>query len=731
MEEILAVIKKVWGYHSLRPLQAESMQAVLDKQDSLTVLPTGAGKSLCYQAPALVQEGTTVVISPLIALMKDQVDSLRQCGINAAQLDSTMDAEKKAELQFNLVNGGITLLFVSPERVLMPEFLNTLKQIKLNSIAIDEAHCVSQWGHDFRPDYRSLSKLKKLFPSLPVHAYTATASERVREDIVEQLTLSNPQILVGDFDRKNLTYRILPRRNTTDQLITVIEKHKNEAGIIYCIRRKDVDELTSLLTKRGISCLPYHAGMTNEERTRNQETFMSEKVDIIIATVAFGMGIDRSNIRYVVHTGMPKSIEHYQQETGRAGRDGLEAECILFYSGSDAIVWKKLLGEPDEDAANLDFLSASYSHIDEMEKYCRMSVCRHKFLKNYFGQEYAETNCKACDICLDEKAIVEDSVTLARKIISGVVRVDERFGVAHVTSVLRGENLSKLRQLGHDKLSTYGLLKEHSKEEIQDWIYQLISKNLLAQEGTPYPILKLTANSKAVLRSEMVVSLTVLPAPARVEISSKKTDLASWEGVDKNLFEMLRIFRKNLAAAREVPPFVILGDVTLRELSRVRPSNENALRIIYGIGEQKLKDFGEEILNIIRKYCAENNMEQDIVVSNKKAVEKKPAVLNESRSRAFDLFRENKSLDFVASDLDRAKGTVLEYLTDYIEREKPADISAYVSDSNYAKVSKAIEEAGMERLKPIYLALEEKISYDEIRIVVAHLKVVLDNVHSM
>ena len=720
MEEILAIVKKYWGYHSLRPLQAESMQAVLDKKDSLTVLPTGAGKSLCYQAPAVLQEGTTVVISPLIALMKDQVDSLRQCGISAAQLDSTLDAEEKSELQYKLLSGGITLLFVSPERVMKPEFLNLLKQIKLNSIAIDEAHCVSQWGHDFRPDYRSLGKLKKLFPTLPIHAYTATASERVREDIIEQLTLSNPLVLVGDFDRPNLTYRIIPRTNIADQLITIIKKHKNEAGIIYCIRRKDVDELNTLLTKRGISCLPYHAGMSGEERTKNQEIFMSEKVDIILATVAFGMGIDRSNIRYIVHTGMPKSIEHYQQETGRAGRDGLEAECILLYSGSDAIIWKKLLGEPDENAANLDFLSTSYTHIEEMGKYCRMSVCRHRFLKNYFGQEYEKENCKACDVCLDEKTIIEDSQTLARKIISGVVRVGERFGVGHVASVLRGENLSKIRQLGHETLSTYGLLKEHSKEQVQDWIYQLVSQNLLVQEGNPYPVLKLNANSKAVLRSEMAVSLTVLPP--KEEASTKKANQESWEGVDTKLFELLRVFRKDLAASREVPAFVILGDVTLRELSRIRPSNENALRLIYGIGEQKLKDFGREILDIIRKYCEENQVGLDVVVSIPKTVEKKPAVLNESRSRAFELFRNKTSVEEVAKELDRARATVLEYLADYIEREKPADIYSYVPQENYSRTEKAIQAVGLDRLKPIYLHLQESISYEEIRLVVAHLK---------
>lgn len=720
MEQILSIIKKYWGYHSLRPLQAESIQAVLDKKDSLTVLPTGAGKSLCYQAPALLQEGTTLVISPLIALMKDQVDSLRQCGIKAAQLDSTMDIEEKSALQYELLDGGIALLFVSPERVLMPEFINLLKQIKLNSIAIDEAHCVSQWGHDFRPEYRSLGKLKKLFPNIPVHAYTATASERVREDIVEQLSLISPQILVGDFDRKNLVYRILPRTNITNQLVEVIGKHKNEAGIIYCIRRKDVDELYSTLTKKGISCLPYHAGMSNEERTKNQEIFMSEKVDIILATVAFGMGIDRSNIRYVVHTGMPKSIEHYQQETGRAGRDGLEAECILFYSGSDAIVWKKLLGEPDETAGNLDFLATSYSHIEEMGKYCRMNICRHKFLKNYFGQEYEKENCGACDVCLDDKILVEDSQTIARKIISGVVRVGERFGVGHVTSMLRGENLAKLRELGHDKLSTFGILKEFSKEEIQDWIYQLVSQNLLIQEGSPYPIIKLSANSRGVLKEEITVSL--IARPVHKEESNKKTNIDSWEGVDKNLFENLRLFRKNLASVKNVAPFMIMSDVTLRELARVRPSSMEKLNLIYGIGETKLKEFGKELLDIIHKFSRENNLDLDNAVAQTKLIEKKLPAMNETRSLAFELFKKEKSLEEVAKETGRARATVLEYLTDYLERESSAKVNAYIPESNFEKIKNAIESVGMERLKPIYLYLNETISYEDIRIAMAYLK---------
>ena len=720
MEKILELIKKYWGYHSLRPLQAEAMQAVIDKKDSLVVLPTGAGKSLCYQAPALLQSGTTVVISPLIALMKDQVDSLRQNGISAAQLDSTMNPEDKSELQFKLLDGGISLLFVSPERALMPEFISLLKQIHLNSIVIDEAHCVSQWGHDFRPEYRLLGKLKTLFPSVAIHAYNATASERVREDIVERLTLKDPQVLVGDFDRKNLTYRILPRTNVTNQIIETIEKHKNEAGIIYCIRRKDVDDLTTLLTKRGISCLAYHAGMSNEERKLNQEVFMSEKVDIIVATVAFGMGIDRSNIRYVIHTGMPKSIEHYQQETGRAGRDGLEAECVLFYSGSDAVVWKKLLGEPDETSGNIDFLANSYSHIEEMEKYCRMSVCRHKFLKNYFGQIYEKTNCGACDVCLNEKPIVEDSVTLARKIISGVVRVNERFGVSHVTSVLRGENLAKIRELGHNTLSTYGLLKEHSKEEIQDWIYQLISQNLLIQEGSPYPILKLSANSRAVLRGEMPVSLTKLPE--QIKAKPEKTNLDTWEGVDQNLFELLRSYRKNVAVAKSVPPFQIFSDVTLRELSRVRPSSLEKLNLIYGIGEQKLKEFGNDILTIIRKYCEENQVSLDVVISQKPNSEKKLPAVTEARALAFELFKENKSIEEVMEKTGRAKMTVMEYFSHFLEQEKPEDISSYISKDNYNTIQKAAEKVGLERLKPIYLTLEEKYSYEDIRIVVSYLK---------
>ncbi len=717
MEQIYEIIKKYWGYSSLRPLQAESIAAVLDKKDLLTVLPTGAGKSLCFQAPAVLKSGTTLVISPLLALMKDQVDSLLQVGISAAQLDSTKTIEEKSELYFQLLNGKLSLVYVSPERALMPEFINILKQIQLNSIAIDEAHCLSQWGHDFRPEYRSLGKLKTIFPNLPIHAYTATASERVREDIISQLQLKDPKILIGDFDRKNLAYRILPRGNISDQVVKLIEKHPKEAGIIYCIRRKDVDSLTSLLSKKGISCLPYHAGMSNEERIQNQEAFMSEKVDVIIATVAFGMGIDRSNIRYVIHTGLPKSIEHYQQETGRAGRDGLEAECILLYSSSDAIVWKKLMGNTEDPS---DFQTASYSHIEEMENYCRGNICRHKYLKNYFGQEYLPTNCGACDICLEEKTVVQDSLTLARKIISGVVRVEERFGVGHVISVLRGENLAKLRNLGHDKLSTFALLREHSKEELQQWIYQLISQNVLVQEGSPYPILKLNENSRGVLQKEKTVSLYEIPKVEKN--SSSKTETDSWEGVDKNLFEELRTIRKELASAKSVAAFLILGDVSLRELARFRPSNLEKLKLIYGIGEQKLQDFGQFLIDCIKKYSTENNLEMDLSIPEKKIVEKKIPAMTEARSLAFSLFRENENIETIALKTDRARGTILGYFLDYMEQENPKDISTYISPENYRKILKAIEEVGDGKLKPIFIALEEKISYDEIKIVLADRK---------
>ena len=589
---VLSILKKYWGYDSLRSLQEAAIEAALAKRDSLVVMPTGGGKSLCYQLPPLLTGELTVVVSPLISLMKDQVDTLRGLGIDARQVNSTTTEVEKREVVRAAREKRLAMLFVSPERLALDNFRAWLESIDVRTFAIDEAHCISHWGHDFRPEYRQLGELRQRFPGAAIHAYTATATEAVRSDIAKQLQLEEPEILVGSFDRPNLSYRVLPRVEPLKQVVETIERHQGEAGIIYCIRKKDVDEMTASLRKRGLDARAYHAGLSTSERSATQEAFAEEKCDIVVATVAFGMGIDRSNIRFVLHTGLPKSIEHYQQETGRAGRDGLEADCVLLYSGADVLLWKSIL-----EKSGAAEMPVQLKHINDMDRYARGAVCRHRALVNYFGQEYASPNCNACDLCLGDVEEVADATTIAQKILSCVVRVDQRFGIGHVIGVLRGEKTERLLNLGHDRLSTYGLLAGHPQGELRDWIYQLIGHGLLAQHGDEYPILRLTEAARGVLRGEETVRLIQI---ARKEKRKKaRAAVESWEGVDQDLFESLRKFRRELASQRGVPPYIILGDKSLREVARVRPSNLSELRECYGIGDKKLADLGEMILAVI------------------------------------------------------------------------------------------------------------------------------------
>src|SRR4051812_23967506 len=408
LQGLLDVIAHHWGFRSLRPLQEQAMRAVLGGRDSLVVLPTGGGKSLCYQAPAALKGGTTVVVSPLIALMKDQVDALQRVGIPAVQIDSSLTDTERFAYEMDIRDQAVRLVFASPERLVNTDFYRLLQQIGVHTFAIDEAHCISHWGHDFRPEYRQLNRLKELYPHASVHAYTATATERVRHDIVRQLNLQDPEILVGSFDRPNLTYRVVPRaRDLLTQVVEVLKRPPGGAGIVSCIRRKDVDELTDALKRSGYRAVPYHAGMSAEERTAAQEAFINEECDLIVATVAFGMGIDRSNLRFVLHTGMPKSVEHYQQEAGRAGRDGLEAECVLLHAGKDFMTWKYIIEKSAEEAAargepvDPGFVPEAMRHLDDMMRYCRTTGCRHRSLVEYFGQEFESANCGACDLCLE------------------------------------------------------------------------------------------------------------------------------------------------------------------------------------------------------------------------------------------------------------------------------------------------------------------------------------------
>lgn len=586
------------------------MEAILAGEDSLVVLPTGGGKSLCYQAPAVARETLTVVVSPLISLMKDQVDSLTSCGIKAVQVNSAQAPEDRKEAIGAMLNGEAKLVFVSPERLLMEDFVETLTGAQVSTIAIDEAHCISHWGHDFRPEYRQLKELKYFFPRASFHAYTATATSHVREDIIEQLGLRDPRVIVGDFDRPNLTYRVFPRRDVLDQVSEIIERHAGDAGIVYCLSRKQVDALSAQLKKKGVRALAYHAGMSAEERTEAHDAFAAERCDVVVATIAFGMGIDRSNVRFVVHVGMPKSLEHYQQETGRAGRDGLEAECVLLYSGADVALWRSLISKSAEEDSNnreSNFLDSSISHLDAMSRYCRALGCRHASLVNYFGQEFTSTEngkCNACDVCLGEIEYIEDSDLTAQKILSCVARVREPFGVGHIVSVLRGENTQAVRNHGHQTLSTYGLLRGFSKSVIKDWIYQLIGQDVLLQtelvvgSGIRVPVIQLNGDSWEVMRGNKSV---LLNRPAE-EVKKSTADVESWEGVDKELFEELKQIRRELAKEKGCAPYIIAHDTTLRDLARRRPKTHADLLSIHGIGESRARAYGERFLETIANF---------------------------------------------------------------------------------------------------------------------------------
>jgi ATP-dependent DNA helicase RecQ len=599
MSALLDILARYWGYHGFRPLQEDAMQAILAGRDSLVVLPTGGGKSLCFQAPALARDGLALVISPLISLMKDQVDSLREAGVPAACFNSGLSPEERAHVSAGIREQRYRLLYVSPERLAgdgRDAFLARLPSVSF--IAVDEAHCISQWGHDFRPEYRQLAQLRERWPSASLHAFTATATMRVRRDIREQLALRDPLELIGSFDRENLTYRVLPRANLKRQLLDLLGRHRGEAGIIYCISRREVDALAAWLIEEGFRARPYHAGLSDEERHANQDAFIQERVDIVVATVAFGMGIDRSNVRFVVHAGAPQSLEHYQQESGRAGRDGLDAECVLFYSTADFLKWRSMLERNNELTEGRRVL------LRQMERYATGIGCRHRHLVGYFGQSYASQSCDACDVCLGELEPVGEPVVLARKILSCVARLGQRFGAAHVVNVLRGSESEPVSSRGHHRLSTFGLLRDVPVPELRGYLEQLTGQGFMAQAGDEFPIVVLTAHGVRLLKDEAAfpdLALVRQRRPTRERPARRaRVEAESWEGVDRDLFERLRALRRKLAYARGVPPYVIFHDTTLREMARLKPTSLAALRDVYGVGERKAAELGEQFLSEIR-----------------------------------------------------------------------------------------------------------------------------------
>ena len=588
MTDLLKTLKNTFGYSDFRPLQREIIQASLESRDVFALLPTGGGKSLCFQLPALLRQGLTVVVSPLIALMKDQVDQLQAAGVAATFLNSTLDAvEARARLR-RLHNGEFRLLYAAPERLMLDDWKDNLRSWNVAALAIDEAHCISEWGHDFRPEYRQLAELRALLPNVPVMALTATATTRVRTDIVCHLRLCNPALFVASFNRPNLSYQVTPKDQPLRQILDFLAKRQDESGIVYCASRAGAERAAASLAARGLAARPYHAGLDAPMRSENQELFLRDETRIICATIAFGMGINKPNVRWVIHHDLPKNIEGYYQETGRAGRDGLPADCLLLFSAGDAAKQIHFI----EEISDSQEQQAARAQLRQMIHYAECSSCRRRELLAYFGEEFTVHNCGACDNCLEPRATY-DGTTLAQKFLSCVYRIRQasRFGTGmnHVIEVLTGAETDKVRRWNHHKLTTYGIGAELSRPEWAAIGRELLRLGYLGQSGGEFPIVEISAAGLDALRLRRTITLT----KPLVQPKSKRPARRTGEiECDEVLFGRLRELRKQLADERGVPAYVIFGDATLREMARRYPATQHAMRGVFGVGERKLEEFG-------------------------------------------------------------------------------------------------------------------------------------------
>ncbi|MGG1676232.1 DNA helicase RecQ [Neobacillus sp. NRS-1170] len=697
----LPLLQSHFGYNSFRKGQEQAIQSVLDGNNTICVMPTGGGKSICYQIPALALQGTTIVISPLISLMKDQVDALNQVGIPATFINSSLSFTEAYERMRNAQLGKYKLLYIAPERLESREFIEDLRNMEIPLVAVDEAHCISQWGHDFRPSYRHIQQMVRTLPQKPiVMALTATATPRVREDICHLLDIDEENTIITGFERENLSFSVIKGQDRLKYLLDYLKKNNNEAGIIYAATRKNVDQLYERLQKENINVARYHAGMGDAERAREQERFLEDKASVMVATSAFGMGIDKSNIRYVLHFQMPKNMESYYQEAGRAGRDGLQSECALLYSPQDVQIQRFLI----DQSIDRGRIHAELEKLQQMVDYCHTENCLQEFILKYFGETETEP-CGRCGNCTDSRTSI-DVTKEAQMVMSCIIRMGQRFGKTLIAQVLTGSKNKKVTELGFERLTTYGIMKEKGAKEVSDFIEFLISQELIAIEQGQFPTLYVSSKGKDALLGKILVF-------RRETVQVKKVSKSD------PLFEVLREVRRQIAEAEKVPPFVIFSDAALKDMCAKQPKTNQEFLQVSGVGEHKLQKYGLEFIQAIRNFLQDHPDYQREIQAEVKAPKKTgKKAAGESHLETLTLNQNHLSIEEIAEKRKLAISTVESHLLQCAQQGLDVDFSRHVPNDYIPLLEKAVAEVGRNQLKPIKELLPEEVSYFMIKVYV-------------